>query len=137
MAIFWLTNTDKLEAKTIESINQLLKLWYGKQVVLDVNIYNPKRTNPQNNYLHKLLRLFAKGLTDLGYRMSMEDLKFELKEKGFFGWKEYQTKDGIKKRGKDTHELTTTELSEAIEAIKESASKYYDIYLPDAEEIKI
>jgi len=134
MAHYYLKNIEKLSIETIESINNLLKLWYGKKILLNCDVYDEKRTNPQNNYLHKLIRIFAKGLTDQGKRMSLDDLKYELKQSGVFGYSEYEIKGELKRRPKDTHELNIAEISESIEIIKEIASKY-EIYLPDADEV--
>ena len=97
---------------------------------VNIEIKRVKRTSQQNKTLHWGLGLFAKGLLEKGYKIKMEDLKYELKEKGFFGWVEYETKDGVKKRPKDTHELSTDECAQAFQDIQMAAS-HYDIFIPD------
>ena len=105
---------------------------YPKQEI-EIDVGKRKRTSQQNRTLHWGLRIFADGLTNLGYKIKMPDLKFELKKKGFFGWVEYETKEGIQRRPKDTHELDVTESSNAFQDLQIAAS-HYEIIIPDPNE---
>ena len=101
----------------------------GKEV--EIPVKRRRRTSPQNRALHWALTIFSDGLVEIGYKsMTMENLKYELKQKGFFGWVEYETKEGTKRRPKDTHEQSTDEQSESFEKIQLSALQY-DIIIPD------
>lgn len=101
---------------------------------VEIDVKKRKRTSPQNRTLHWGMRIFADGLRDLGYKITMPDLKHELKKKGFFGWVEYETKEGMQTRPKDTHELDVTECSNAFNDLQMSASQY-NIIIPDPNEI--
>ena len=100
---------------------------------IDILLKKRQRTSPQNRTLHWGLRIFADGLIDLGYKITMIDLKYELKKKGFFGWVEYETKEGMQKRPKDTHELNVDECSVAFNDLQMTAS-HYNIIIPDPNE---
>lgn len=97
---------------------------------VDIIVRRRKRTTKQNNTLHWAMELFSKGLKEHGYKIEMTDLKFELKKHGFFGWVEYETKEGTQRRPKDTHELSTDEAADAFEKLQLSAQSY-DIIIPD------
>jgi hypothetical protein len=97
---------------------------------IEIEIKRLKRTSQQNRTLHWGLGIFANGLTEKGYKIKMEDLKYELKQRGFFGWVEYETKEGTKRRPKDTHEMTTDECADAFEKLQTSAASY-DIIIPN------
>lgn len=100
----------------------------GKEI--EIIVKRRKRTSQQNRTLHWALTIFSKGLMEIGYKIEMEDLKYELKQKGFFGWIEYETNEGMKRRPKDTHEQSTDEQAESFEHIQRSALQY-DIIIPD------
>jgi len=100
----------------------------GKEV--EIPVKRRRRTTQQNRALHWALNIYSEELTERGYKISMEDLKYELKQKGFFGWVDYETKEGTKRRPKDTHEQTTDEQAESFEHIQRSALQY-DIIIPD------
>ncbi len=53
---------------------------------IDITVKRRQRTLKQNAVLHWALELFSKGLKEIGYKIEMEDLKYELKQRGFFGW---------------------------------------------------
>lgn len=97
---------------------------------IEISVKKRKRTSQQNRTLHWALGLFSKGLKEHGYKIEMEDLKYELKQKGFFGWVEYDTKEGTQRRPKDTHELSTDEAADAFEKLQLSAQSY-DIIIPN------
>ena len=97
---------------------------------IEITVKRRKRTSQQNRTIHWALNEFSKGLKDLGYKIEMEDLKYELKQKGFFGWVEYETKEGTQRRPKDTHEQTTDEAAESFDLIQRAADSY-EIYIPD------
>jgi len=97
---------------------------------IEIPVKRRKRTTKQNNTLHWAMELFSKGLKEHGYKIEMPDLKFELKKHGFFGWVDYETKEGTQRRPKDTHELTTDEAVDAFEKLQLSA-RSYDIIIPD------
>lgn len=90
-----------------------------------------KRTSKQNRTLHWALTIFSKGLKEIGYKIEMEDLKYELKQRGFFGWVNYETKEGTKRRPKDTHEMSTDECAEAFDKLQLIASVQYEIIIPN------
>ena len=100
----------------------------GKEV--EIPVKRRRRTTKQNNTIHWAMTIFSEGLTERGYIISMEDLKYELKQQGFFGWVTYETKGGTKRRPKDTHEQTTDEQADSFEHIQLSALQY-DIIIPD------
>ena len=100
----------------------------GNEVTIEVK--RRTRTNPQNRALHWGMTLFSKGLKEIGYKIEMEDLKYELKQRGFFGWVDYETKEGTKRRPKDTHELSTDECVDSFDKIQLAALQY-NIIIPD------
>ena len=97
---------------------------------VEIIVKRRKRTSQQNRTLHWALTIFASGLREHGYKIEMEDLKYELKQKGFFGWVEYETKEGTQRRPKDTHEQSTDEGADSFDKIQLSA-RSYDIIIPD------
>ena len=97
---------------------------------VEITVKRRKRTSPQNRTLHWAMTLYSKGLKEHGYKIEMEDLKYELKQRGFFGWVEYETKEGTQRRPKDTHELTIDEAVDAFEKLQLSALSY-DIIIPN------
>ena len=99
---------------------------------IEIPVKRRKRTSQQNRTLHWAMNIFSKGLRELGYKIEMPDLKFELKDKGFFGFVDYETKEGTKRRPKDTHELTTDEAVDAFEKLQLSAQSY-NIIIPNPE----
>jgi len=101
----------------------------GKEI--EIVVKNRKRTTKQNSTIHWAMNILSEGLTERGYSITMADLKYELKQKGFFGWVEYETpNEGTKRRPKDTHEQTTDEQAESFERIQLAATKY-DIIIPN------
>ena len=97
---------------------------------VEIPVKRRKRTTKQNSVLHWAMELFSKGLKEHGYKIEMEDLKYELKQRGFFGYVDYETKEGTQRRPKDTHELSTDEAADAFEKLQLSALSY-DIIIPD------
>jgi len=101
----------------------------GKEV--EIPVKKRRRTTKQNSTIHWAMNILSEGLTERGYSITMADLKYELKQKGFFGWVEYETpNEGTKRRPKDTHEQTTDEQAESFERIQLAATKY-DIIIPN------
>ena len=89
-----------------------------------------QRTSKQNRTLHWGLNIYVEGLQELGYKIDLESFKYELEKKGFWGWVEYETKDGVQTRPKKTHELSTDECADGFERLQTSA-RSYDIIIPD------
>lgn len=124
-------NEGKISTPTMMEFKEALTKYTNQEVEIDIR--KRKRTSPQNRTFHWGLRIFADGLTDLGYRITMLDLKYELKQRGFFGWVEYETKDGIQKRPKDTSEMNVDECSRAFKDIQMAAG-HYEIIVPDPDQ---
>ena len=101
----------------------------GKEI--EIPVKRRRRTTKQNSTLHWALTIFSDGLIERGYNIKMEDLKYKLKQLGFFGWVYFETKDGEERRPKDTHEQTTDEQAESFEHIQRSALSQYDIIIPN------
>ena len=102
---------------------------------VEVSVKRRKRTSQQNRTLHWALTIFSKGLKGIGYKIEMEDLKYELKQKGFFGWVDYETKEGTQRRPKDTHEMSTDECAEVFERLQASA-RSYEIIIPNPDPMR-
>ena len=100
----------------------------GKEI--EIIVKKRKRTSQQNRTIHWALNIFSNGLKELGYKTEMEDLKYELKQKGFFGWVDYETNEGTKRRPKDSHEQSTDEQAESFDKIQLAAS-HYEIFIPN------
>jgi len=103
---------------------------------VDIIVRKRQRTTQQNRALHWGLNIFAEGLSDLGYKISMLDLKYELQSKGFYGWREYETKDGMKRRPKGTSEMKVDECAEAFNNLQMAAA-HYEIFIPDPDKEKL
>jgi len=101
----------------------------GKEV--EIPVKKRRRTTKQNSTIHWALTIFSDGLQDRGYKIKMEDLKYKLKQLGFFGWVTFETKHGEERRPKDTHEQSTDEQAESFEHIQNAALVQYDIIIPD------
>lgn len=97
---------------------------------IEITVKRRTRTSQQNRALHWAFNIFVKGLNDLGYKIDLDSLKFELEKRGFWGYVEYETKNGIQQRPKKTHELSTDECAEGFERLQASA-KSYEIIIPD------
>jgi len=121
---------DKGEISTPDMLTFKAELLKKRNKEIEIIVKGLQRTSPQNRALHWALNIFADGLQELGYKIEMPDLKYELKQRGFFGWVDYETKEGTQRRPKDTHELTINECVEAFDKIQLSASQY-EIFIPD------
>lgn len=130
---FYVNDKGKISEPSMAEFKEELAKHPNQEV--DVGVKKRKRTIPQNNVLHWALRIFANGLTDLGYKITFLDLKYELKDRGFFGYNEYETKEGTQRRPKDTSELNVKECSDAFQFIQMAAMQY-DIIIPDPNEVE-
>jgi len=93
-----------------------------------------KRSTPQNRYYWgAVLPIIREALKDLGMQLSTEQVHDMMKFK--FLLVEYVTSDGdvIKSIGSSKH-LTKEQFNEYIESIKQWASEYLNVYIPDPNE---
>ena len=74
---FYVNDKGKISELCMTEFKEEVAEHPGQEI--EVGVKKRKRTIPQNNTLHWALRIFAKGLTDLGYRITFLDLKHELK----------------------------------------------------------
>jgi septal ring factor EnvC (AmiA/AmiB activator) len=94
-----------------------------------------KRSNEQNRYYWGVVvPLVKQGLTELGYIVNIESTHDFIKSE--FNYKEIvnQNTGEIKKLPNSTTQLTKTEFSDMIERVKQWASEWCGIYIPDAGE---
>lgn len=129
MAIRTYVNNDG-EISTSDLLEIKAEIAKHRNHEIDIIIQRRQRTSQQNRALHWAIGLFSKGLQELGYKITPEDLKYELKIKGFFGWVEYETKNGTGRRPKNSHEMSTDECAAAFELLQDSA-RSYEIIIPD------
>ena len=118
------------EISTPNMLDFKTELLKNREKEVEIVVRRVQRSSKQNRTIHWALTIFANGLKELGYKIEMEDLKYELKQKGFFGWVDYETKEGVQRRPKDTHELTVDEGVEAFDKLQLSAGSY-EIIIPD------
>ena len=122
--------SKKGELSTPNLLDFKSELLKHREHEVEIEVKRLKRSSQQNRTLHWALTIFASGLREHGYKIEMEDLKYELKQRGFFGFVDYETKEGTQRRPKDTHEMTTDECADAFEKLQLSAESY-DIIIPD------
>jgi len=118
------------ELSTPNLLDFKVELLKHREHEVEIEVKRLRRSSQQNKTLHWALTIFALGLKEHGYKIEMEDLKYELKQRGFFGFVDYETKEGSQRRPKDTHEMTTNECVEAFDRLQQSALSY-DIIIPN------
>lgn len=112
-----------------EYVNKLFK----DRAIVEVKKRLPNRTLAQNSYLHLLLSYFA---CELGY--SLEEVKLDYFKKTCN--RDLFERKKINKQGKEitymrsSSELTTGEMTTAIERFRNYSQAQADIYLPAANE---
>lgn len=109
----------------------------GVSVVLTVEEFKAKRSNPQNAYYWGVvIDLMRRGLRDLGWEPKMcgADAVHEMFKREFLTVDEH-VKDGVfLKRTRSTTELDRVEFSEYLEHCKRFAAEYLGLRIPDPNE---
>lgn len=117
--IYNLTNEYEVP-KFKEKVAKLL----SEQATVELKKVYPKRSLAQNNYLHLLLGYFGSE-----YGLSIEEVKLDIFKR-----------TGMNKKGlrieflRSTAELSTAEMTTAIERFRNWSSAVAGIYLPSANE---
>ena len=123
-----------------EFLEDVLRMFNGKTVVISVEKKKKTRSLPQNSfYWGVVVPMVRQGLLDVGYRVSIEETHETLKEK--FIRKEIVNEDTgevLTEISKHTWELSTSEFMDYLAEIQQWAAEYLDIVIPDpGEELKI
>ncbi len=123
MAFYNLDN--KLDQKRFKKRCNLL---YEKGKPVELKEHRPKRTNPQNRYLHAILSLYA---IETGY--TLEETKQDIFKREINKDIFLKEKNG-REVSRSTADLDTKEITLAIEKFRDHSSKDVGIYLPDPDE---
>ena len=116
-----------------ERLKKRIEALLTAQKVVEVKEYRPKRTSPQNRYLHAILGEFAMQTGN-----TLEDVKCEYFKKYcnyelFVRTKEYKHIGNIEVL-RSSSELDTAEMTTAIERFRNWAASEAGIYLPSPDE---
>jgi hypothetical protein len=112
-------------------IEDTIKSFEGKEIVLSIEKKKKKRTGQQNRYLHLLFTIFANELNELGNKFTAQEVKDLCKFKfALIDVINESTGEVIGQRIQGTSEMTTTELNSFIEDVIQWAAEMFDIQLP-------
>lgn len=116
-----------------ERLTKRITALYAARKVIDVTEYRPKRTSAQNRYLHAILGEFA---MQTGNTLDYTKQKYF---KRYCNHELFVTTKSDKYIGevemlRSTAELTTEEMTTAIERFRNWASAEADIHLPSPDE---
>jgi hypothetical protein len=132
--------TIKLDNQQLKLVNKAEMLKFAlslncKEFTFTLEKKRSKRSNEQNRYYWGVVvPLVKQGLTELGNMVNLESTHDFIKSE--FNYKEIvnQNTGEIKKLPNSTTQLTKTEFSQMIERVKQWASEWCNIYIPDAGE---
>lgn len=116
----------KKQVVTIKKAIEILEQEENQEKLVEIKYFKPKRTIPQNSYLH-LIFVFIEKNTDTWY--DAEELKEIFKNK--FLWR-YSEK--FWEYVKPTSKLTKEEMIEFIEKIKVFCMEFFHLEIPNAED---
>lgn len=117
----------------VPKFKQYVNKLFKERAVVEVKRKNPARTLAQNSYLHLLLGYFA---SETGY--SVEEVKIDIFKR--ICNRDIFEKEVTNKKGKtirtlrSSADLSTTEMSLAIERFRNYSSSQTGIYLPSPNE---
>jgi len=129
--------TIKLDNGVLKLVNkeEMLKFAQSlncKEFTFTLEKKRIKRSTKQNNYYWGVVvPLVKQGLTEFGYIVNIESTHDFIKLE--FNYKEIvnQNTGEIKRLPNSTTQLTKTEFSQMIERVKQWASEWCNIYIPD------
>jgi hypothetical protein len=123
------------KSEQLKAHEYLLKL-IEKEQPAEIKRVAPKRSNPQNRYLHVLINLFA-----IEYGERKEYIKLNFLKKSFcpeiFETTHTNKKTGnVRRDWRSTASLDSKEMTRVIDKFRTLSQIECDIYLPSAEEYK-
>ena len=112
------------------------KYLISKGKTFELKLKVPKRTISQNNYLHLILTWFA---LETGYTLdeTKQDIFKKVVNSDIFYEGEFEVKRIKIERWRSTADLTTSEMTLAIDRFRTFASKDLGIYLPEPKELAL
>lgn len=127
---------DTGNAADVERLRKDMERAIAGGGIVELTRKRPQRTLPQNRYLHVILGYFAAEYGEsLEYvkekffkEVCNRDLFYELKDDRILGYTE---------RVKSTADLTTEEMSLAIERFRDFAAMQAGIYIPSSDEHRL
>ena len=118
-----------------EFLNDILRVFQEKDVIITVEKKKRKRSLNQNAfYWGCVVPICKEGLTEVGYRVTMDETHEYLKKQ--FLKKELvneNTAEILETTGSSS-ELTTSEFMDYLAEIQQWASEYLNTYVPDPNE---
>lgn len=122
-------NNELDRARLTKRITRL----FSARNIVEVKVYQPKRTNAQNRYLHAILGEFAMQTGN-----TLEETKTEYFKKHCNAELFVVTKTlkhiGVKEALRSSSELDTAEMTTAIERFRNWSASEAGIYLPSPDE---
>lgn len=116
-----------------ERLTKRITALFSARKVVEVKVYQPKRTNAQNRYLHAILGEFAMQTGN-----TLEETKTEYFKKHCNAELFVVTKTlkhiGVKEALRSSSELDTAEMTTAIERFRNWSAREAGIYLPSPDE---
>lgn len=116
-----------------ERLTKRITALFSARKVVEVKVYQPKRTNAQNRYLHAILGEFAMQTGN-----TLEETKTEYFKKHCNAELFVVTKTlkhiGVKEALRSSSELDTAEMTTAIERFRNWSASEAGIYLPSPDE---
>jgi hypothetical protein len=113
----------------IEKFKEYVNKLYSQRAIVEVKKKLPNRSLPQNSYLHTLIGFFA---CETGY--SVDEVKLDIFKKtcnrDLFERKKTNKKGTEIKYIRSSSELTTGEMTTAIERFRNYSSAQCGLYLP-------
>lgn len=116
-----------------ERLTKRITSLFSARNIVEVKVYQPKRTNAQNRYLHAILGEFAMQTGN-----TLEETKTEYFKKHCNAELFVVTKTlkhiGVKEALRSSSELDTAEMTTAIERFRNWSASEAGIYLPSPDE---
>lgn len=112
-----------------EKFKRRVNALYQRQNVVELNEHKPRRTTPQNSYLHLLLGMFAMETGNTLEFVKQEYFK-RLVNPDLFVERRYDKYLGEIEVLRSSRDLNTGDMTTAIERFRNWAAAEADIYLP-------
>lgn len=112
-----------------EKFKRRVNALYQRQNVVELNEHKPRRTTPQNSYLHLLLGMFAMETGNTLEFVKQEYFK-RLVNPDLFVERRYDKYLGEIEVLRSSRDLNTGDMTTAIERFRNWSSSEADIYLP-------
>lgn len=133
--IFCEVGDDGKLIRGAKRITEVLKLFKGKRVTIEIEKTRSKRSGQQNRYLWGVVyECLQMGFKDLGHRESKETIHEFCKQRFLRKEIVHEETGEVLTLTKSTTELTKSEMMDYIAEIQQFAAEYLNVIIPDPNE---